>query len=366
LIPLAINSWGEEEKSALLKVVESGNYTMGAKVSEFEKMYAGYVGTKYCVACNSGSSANLLMVAAMSLRQGVGTVIAPAVSWSTSYSPFQQYGWKIKFVDIDRQTLNYDLDQLNKAYTGQELVLAVNLLGNPNDFMRFPTMDVLEDNCESMGAEYEALGRDGDRIFKANLKTGSFGIMSSHSTFFSHHIQTMEGGMVTTDDETFYEMLLCLRSHGWTRHLPKDNVLKAKVSSYEFIYPGYNVRPLEVQAAVGVEQLKKLPKFIEQRRENAERFKQKAKEKGWTVQKEIGKSSWFAFSILADDIEEVKKELDSKGIEHRPVVAGNFVKSDSIKYYDHEVFESLPNADYVHSNGLYIGNNHQPIDWSSL
>jgi CDP-6-deoxy-D-xylo-4-hexulose-3-dehydrase len=192
---------------------------MGQRVLEFEKEYAEYVGSKYCVMVNSGSSANLLMVAAMSLRQGIGTVIVPAVSWATSYAPFQQYGWELRFVDIDAHTLNYNIDALRQAYTGSELILAVNLLGNPNEFREFPSLDVLEDNCESMGAEY------------ADMRTGNFGIMSSHSTFFSHHMCTMEGGLITTDDEYFYQMLLCLRSHGWTRHLSEDNVLKAKVSA---------------------------------------------------------------------------------------------------------------------------------------
>ena len=367
MLPLAISTWGEEERNALLKVIDSGNFTMGEKVSEFENSYAQYVGTKYAVACNSGSSANLLMVAAMSLRQGVGTVIAPAVSWSTSYSPFQQYGWKIRFVDVDSETLNYDLEALNKAYTGQELILAVNLLGNPNDYMKFPSMDILEDNCESMGAEYEAIApAEDDRLYRAWIKTGAFGVMASHSTFFSHHIQTMEGGLVTTDDEYFYEMLLCLRSHGWTRHLPQNNLLKAKVSAYEFIYPGYNLRPTELVGAVGIEQVRKLPAFVRQRRENAECFKETAKKRGWKIQSEIGKSSWFAFAIQSDDIEEIKKEFDAKGIAHRPLVAGNFVNSDSIKYYDYEIHAELKNANYVHTNGIYIGNTHQPIDWKVL
>lgn len=379
-MPLAISTWGDEEREALLKVVESGNFTCGEKVKELEKSYADYVGTKFCVACNSGSSANLLMVAAMSIRQGVGTVIVPSVSWSTSYSPFQQYGWKLRFVDIDRETLNYDLEGLKKAYTGEELILAVNLLGNPNDFMKFPDINVvLEDNCESMGAEYEVAAMiDNDHMGKVTARTGKFGIMASHSTFFSHHIQTMEGGMVTTDDEYFYQMLLCLRSHGWTRNLPNDNLLKTKVGQYEFIYPGYNLRPTEIQGAIGVEQIKKLPSFVNQRRENAESFKEKAKEKGWQVQREIGKSSWFGFSILSEDIEEVKKELDSKGIEHRPIVAGNFLRSQSIQYYDFcgsigyfnggksEWLPHYPNAEYIHDHGIYIGNHHKPIDWSIL
>lgn len=350
-MPLAVSTWGEEEKQALLDVIESGMFTMGRKVSEFEKEYADWVNTKYSVMVNSGSSANLLMVAAYTLRHGVGTVIVPAVSWSTSYSPFQQYGWKLKFVDVDRDTLNYDLDALHQAYTGSELILAVNLLGNPNDYKQFPSMNLLEDNCESMGAVY------------AGMRTGNFGAMASHSMFFSHHMQTMEGGIITTDDEYYRDMLLCLRSHGWTRHLSNDNVLKAKVSAYEFIYPGYNVRPIEMMGAVGLEQLKKLEGFIGTRRNNAERWKEYCAKRGWWSQKEIGQSSWFAFAIVDDDIESIKAELTQKGIEYRPLVAGNFTRSPSIKHYDHEIHGSLPNADRVHEKGIYIGNHHQELNF---
>lgn len=354
--PLAASTWGDEERQAILDVVDSGRYTMGEKVSQFEKEYAKWVNAKYAVMVNSGSSANLLMVAAMSLRQGTGTVIVPAISWATSYAPFQQYGWKLRFVDVDRKTLNYDIDALNKVYTGDELILAVNLLGNPNAFREFPSMVCLEDNCESMGAEY------------AGMKTGNFGVMASHSTFFSHHMCTMEGGLITTDDEYFYQMLLCLRSHGWTRHLSKDNVLNAKVGAYDFIYPGYNVRPIEMAGAVGIAQLKKLPAFIKQRRENAKGFQELAVRRGWQFQHvpDWGDSSWFAFAILTDEIQTLKAELDAKGIEHRPVVAGNFLRSPSLYHYDYEESTGCPNADYVHDYGLYIGNHHQPIDWSLL
>jgi len=346
---LAVSTWDDKEKQALLDVIESGRFTMGDKVAQFEKDYAAWVNTSYAVMCNSGSSANLLMVAAYTLRFGPGTVIVPAVSWSTSYSPFQQYGWKLKFVDIDPDTLNYDIQALNEAYTGAELILAVNLLGNPNEYTQFPSMDVLEDNCESMGAEFHG------------MKTGNFGLMASHSTFFSHHMQTMEGGIITTDDEYFYQMLLCLRSHGWTRHLPENNLMGVKPSAYDFILPGYNVRPIEMMGAVGIEQLKKIDGFIQTRRENAERWKEHCAKRGWWVQKEIGKSSWFAFAIVEDNIEEIKKELTEKGIEYRPLVAGNFTKSASIKFYNYQVHGSLRNADQIHEKGIYIGNTNEEL-----
>lgn len=363
--PLAVSTWGHEERDAILNVLDSGMFTMGKKVKEFEELYAAWVGTKYAVMVNSGSSANLLMVAAYTLRNhkdwasGIRdleiveqpTVIVPAVSWSTSYSPFQQYGWKLKFVDVDKDTLNYDIEALRKTYVEGDLILAVNLLGNPNDFRWFPSMNILEDNCESMGATY------------GGFRTGNIGRMSSHSTFFSHHIQTMEGGIVTTDDEYYYQMLLCLRSHGWTRHLPEKNVFNVKPSAFEFLFPGYNVRPIEMQAAVGIEQLKKIGGFISARRENAERWKKVCQKRGWWRQEEpeTGKSSWFAFAIVDDRIEEIKKEFDEKGIEYRPIVAGNFKKSKSIEFYDCDSHD-LPNADRVHAKGIYIGNFHQKVN----
>ena len=342
MIPLSTSTWGWEEKLAAVNVLDSGNFTMGQKTREFEEAYAKYVGTKYCVAVNSGSSANLLMVAAYTLKYGPGTVIVPAVGWATSYSPFQQYGWKLVFVDIDRETLNYNPSDLWAAVEKYEdpVILAINLLGNPNDYNAFPRKcHVLEDNCEAMGAEYD--GR----------KTGSFGLMASHSTYFSHHICTMEGGMVTTDSEEFYHMLLSLRSHGWTRHLPVNNALKAKVDKFHFILPGYNVRPTEMQCAIGIEQLKKLDKFVGARRQNAACFPCK-------TQKEIGKSSWFGMLVYEPDYKQFS------GYDSRPVVTGNFLRQPVIKFYDYEVFGETPNADFIHDHAMMIGNSHECAPWA--
>lgn len=342
---LASSTWGEEEIQAVCEVVASGRLTMGERTSAYEKAFSDYIGTEYAVACNSGSSANLLMVAAYTLRYGAGAVIVPSVAWATSYSPFQQYGWRLVFLDIDRETLNYRPADLWRAaeYYEDPLILAVNLLGNPNDFNAFPRKcHVLEDNCESLGAEYD--GR----------KTGSFGLMSSHSTFFSHHICTMEGGVVTTNDEWLYQAMLCLRSHGWTRHLPKENVFGVVPGKFDFLFPGYNLRPTEMQSAIGLKQLEKLDGFVEARRENAKRFPLK-------TQREVGKSSWFGFAVFGSDVERV-----SKVCETRPVVTGNFLRSPSIKHYKHEIFGMTPNADYIHDHACFIGNHHYPVDWSFL
>ncbi|HJS82618.1 MAG TPA: DegT/DnrJ/EryC1/StrS family aminotransferase [Nitrososphaera sp.] len=344
MLPLASSTWGEEEIEAINEVVRSGRFTMGEKTKEYEQAFASYIGTKYAVACNSGSSANLLMVAAYTFRYGKGTVIVPAVAWATSYSPFQQYGWRLVFLDIDEHTLNFnpsDLWGVVEKYD-DPLILAVNLLGNPNDFNAFPRKaHVLEDNCESLGAEYD--GR----------KTGSFGRMASHSTFFSHHICTMEGGVVTTNDEYLYQMPLCLRAHGWTRNLPENNVFGVKPGKFDFILPGYNLRPTEMQCAIGLRQLEKLDGFIEARRENASRFP-------LPTQKEIGKSSWFGFAVFGDE----NVERVSKVCESRPIVTGNFLRSPSIKYYDYEVFGETTGADYVHDHACFIGNHHYRVDWT--
>lgn len=371
--PLATSSWDDDEYAALQRVIDTGRFSMGNSVADFEKVFADYIGSKYCVMVNSGSSANLLMIAALrytnnpDLRIKPGDeVIVPAVSWSTTYYPLHQYGLKIKFVDIDMQTLNYDLDQLSAAISDKtRLLFAVNLLGNPNDFKRINQLiegrDIIliEDNCESMGAEIK--GR----------KTGGFGVMGSFSSFFSHHISTMEGGMINTDDEELYHVLLSLRAHGWTRNLPKHNHVCGEKSddpfkeSFHFVLPGYNVRPLEMSGALGLEQLKKLPFMVEQRRKNA-RLMQSAltHDSGLMLQQETGSSSWFGFSLVIHPDSAVQREdllslLNKQRFECRPIVSGNFARNEVVaKYFDFEIHETLGHADYIDRQGLMIGNHH--------
>jgi len=357
--PTATSTWGNEERDAIIRVLDSGRMTMGEKTEEFEEAYAKYIGSRYCVAVNSGSSANLLMVAAYTLLNGPGTVIVPSIAWATSYSPFQQYGWDLEFVDIDRETLNYNVHDLNAAHNDGDLILAVNLLGNPNEFDRFPDETILEDNCESMGAEY--FGK----------KCGSFGLMGSHSTYFAHHMCTMEGGMITTDDKFLYEMLVSLRSHGWTRHFKPGNLHGVVPEKFTFIYPGYNVRPTDMQCAIGLEQLKKLPAFVKQRHENQESFREYAKKRGWKTQKEPhgGYSSSFGCALFTETYEELtelKKKFDETGIDYRPVMSGDFTNSPSIKYYNYSTYGDLPNTAWVEDHGIFVGNHHTKVDWSIL
>ena len=373
--PLATSSWGKEEIDAMQRVIASGMFTMGANVQAFERDFAQYIGSQHCVMVNSGSSANLLMVAALfytknprlKLQRG-DEVIVPAVSWSTTYYPLYQYGLKIKFVDIDLHTLNYDLDQLEQAVTDKtRAIMAVNLLGNPNDFERIQqiigkrNIVLIEDNCESMGASYQG------------KKAGTFGVMGSFSSFFSHHISTMEGGLIVTDDEELYQILLSLRAHGWTRNLPKHNLVCSDKSddpfeeSWRFVLPGYNVRPLEMEGAIGVEQVRKLPGLISARRENGKAFQAAmANHPDILIQKEIGESSWFGFSMVIRPGSKLTrpvlvKKLNEAGFECRPIVAGNFAKNEVVKYFDSETPFPLNNASHIDTHGLFVGNHHYEI-----
>ncbi|MBF0192693.1 MAG: DegT/DnrJ/EryC1/StrS family aminotransferase [Magnetococcales bacterium] len=371
--PLATATWDQAEYDAIHRVIDSGMFSMGAQVQAFEKAFAEYVQMPYAVMVNSGSSANLLMIAALfytqenALRPG-DEVIVPAVSWSTTFYPLHQYGLKMRFVDIDLQTLNYDLHQLAAAITDDtRLIMAVNLLGNPNDFNQIKAIvgsrniRIVEDNCESMGAEF------------AGRKAGTFGVMGSFSSFFSHHISTMEGGLIVTGDEELFHILLSLRAHGWTRNLPKVNRVCGEKSddpfqeSFRFVLPGYNVRPLEMSGAIGVEQVKKLPRLIEERRRNGQLFQEvMADHPHLLIQKELGQSSWFGFSLVIRPDSpwsraDLLARLNRLGFESRPIVAGNFTKNEVMKYLNAEIFGGLPHADHVDQNGLFIGNHHYSI-----
>lgn len=373
--PLASTTWDHEEHACLQEVIASGMFTMGPRVAQFEREFADYAGSRHAVMVSSGSAANLLMVAALCYRkQGLrlqrgDEVIVPAVSWSTTYYPLYQYGLKLKFVDIDRETLNYDLDQLAEAITpATRLVMAVNLLGNPNAFDRIAALlegrniALIEDNCESMGALFQ--GR----------QAGTFGVMGSFSSFFSHHISTMEGGLVVTDDDELHHLLLCLRAHGWTRNLPKFNHVCGEKSddpfqeSFRFVLPGYNVRPLEMSGALGSAQLRKLPAMVAVRRDNARKFLAVMQHHpALQVQREIGESSWFGFSFVVKegapfDRARLIAVLQAHRIDCRPIVAGNFAKNEVMSWFDYAIHGALANADWIDQHGLFIGNHHYPLD----
>jgi CDP-4-dehydro-6-deoxyglucose reductase, E1 len=368
---LAVNTWGREETDAIQRVIASNRFTIGPHVAAFEQAFATYHRRKYAVMVNSGSSANLLAVAALFYKkqkplQRGDEVIVPAISWATTYHPIQQYGLKLKIVDVEIDTINIDVSQLEAAMGPRtRAIMGVSILGNPAalDVMRRFADErglyFIEDNCESMDAE---LG---------GRKAGTFGHLSTFSSYFSHHISTMEGGMVTTDDRELFELVKSMRSHGWVRDLPQDSVIYEKkpddfFEAYRFILPGYNVRPIELSGAIGVEQLKKLPGMTAERRKNWLVF-QKAfgGDNRFIIQRENGKSSAFSFTIVLNpkaglSRPKIMAALKQADIGYRIITGGCITRHDVIKHYDYECVGSLPNANLVHDQGFFVGNH--PFD----
>lgn len=374
--PLCDNPWNEEEIDAINSVMETGMYTMGKNVAQYEKEFAEHFGSKYAVMVSSGSTANLLAIATLVYSGRVprgSEVIVPAVSWSTTYAPLEQFGMKLIFVDIDKETLNMDIECLKRAITSNtKLIFAVNLLGNSNDYdaineiCKNNSIIFIEDNCESLGAKYNG------------KYLGTIGLLGTYSTFYSHHMCTMEGGVVVTDDQELYEYMLSIRAHGWTRNLPAESMIYQKkedpfYESFNFIVPGFNLRPLDMEGAIGLKQLKKIDHMIDNRRKNAQYFIERMKEFSEVrVQREIGESSWFGFAIvltgnLADKRSVIVEKLVAAEIECRPIVAGNFTRNQVINYMDYCIPEQLINSDEIHYSGFFIGNhsqiNHNEVDY---
>jgi len=364
---LAASSWDHEEIEAIEKVIASDRYTIGANVAAFEEEFAAYHGKRFGVMTNSGSSANLIAVAALSfkadrpLTRG-DEVIVPAISWATTYHPLHQYGLRMKIVYVDLATLNIDVQQLERALSDRtQMICAVSILGNParldvmREFSDRNGIYFMEDNCESLDAEL------------AGRKTGTFGDLATYSFFFSHHISTMEGGMVITDDEELCHLLKSLRARGWTRDLPNASPVFDRKNTdfyeaYRFILPGYNVRPTEISAAVGRVQLRKLPDMTAQRRKNWSLFQSLfAGDPRFTIQEETGKSSAFAFTIVLNsdlnpDRERVFAAMDEADIGFRIITGGCITRHDVCRFFDFDTVGSLNNAEMAHDYGFFVGN----------
>lgn len=367
-----MDNWGKEEIDAIYAVIESNKLTMGEEVKNFESEVSKKFGSRFAIMVNSGSSANFLMLAATKIFLGKAfgpesNIIVPSVSWSTTYTPSYFLGIKLKFVDIEISNFGLNIDYVEQAIDKNTIaILTVNLLGSPSDLNRLNEIAkknnilLLEDNCESLGAELEG------------KFTGSFGLMGTHSSFFSHHLNTIEGGWITTDNEELLEILLSLRAHGWTRELSPNSRFRDKDTSdwfqskFEFVLPGLNFRPLEIEAAIGNVQLRKFDAMIEQRRKNALVFsKLIEKLPSVKIQKPLGNSTWFAFAMVFENnkIRRLVAETFKKnGIECRPIVAGNFTHQPVMKYLDYEISSKLDNSDLLDSCGLYIGNHPLPLE----
>ena len=365
--PLSSNSWGDEEALVFKQTLEKGRFTMGESVKQFESSFADKIGIQNALMVSSGSMANLVGLSALfykkhnPLKRG-DEVIVPSISWATTYYPLQQYGLKLKFLDVELDTLNIDVSRLKDALTSKtRMVVAVSILGNPcaldilREFCNDNGLYLFEDNCESMGASLNG------------KPCGTFGDIATFSTFYSHHISTMEGGIIVTKDKEIYHLAKSLRAHGWTRDIPSGSLVYEKddddfYEAYRFILPGYNARPLELSGALGVEQLKKFDSLIDIRRQNARIFVDLfADDERFIIQKENGSSSWFSFTIVLNPKILIKRSkvihaLRDAEIEFRIITGGCFLRHDVIRYFDYETVGEIVNANIIHDRGFFVGN----------
>ena len=362
-------TFGVEEIFNFTKQLITTNVTMGKQVESFEKKICEKFGFRYAVSSNSGSSANLLMISALMsnlyskrLKKN-DEIIVPALAWSTSIFPLTQYGLKPVFVDCDLKTMNIDIGQVKKAISKKTKgILTIPIYGNPCEMNELTKickkkgLVLLEDTCESMGAKYN------DKFL------GKFGLASSFSFYFSHHITCLEGGVTVTDDYELAEIMKIIRSHGWIRNVQeKEKWIKnyPKIDpNFLFVNEGYNLRLTEPQARMGITQIKKLDSFIKKRRNNADNLMNLMKEFNdfFTYQHEKKESfhTWFGFTIIIKDIKVIDRRklcnfLNKNKIETRVIVSGNFASQPVVKTFKHSVIGDLANANKIMTNGFSIG-----------
>ena len=371
---LSPNSFSNKDMIEGIKVLLSKKITMSNTVKKFEKKFAKFIGTKYALMVNSGSSANLLATFAMvnpmkknKLKPGDECLI-PSLCWSTSLWPIVQAGLKPKFVDVDPKTLNISLKDLEKKISKKtKAIVVVNVLGNSTDMEKLKKIinkykiKLIEDNCESLGSKFK------------NKYLGSFGEFGTFSFYYSHQITSGEGGMIVCNDKKNYEIIHSLRSHGW------DRGLKNNKNDFNFINSGFNLRPTEVSAAIGYNQFKKLNYFKKIRSINRKKIISSIKNsKKWSGQftfieaiKKL-KPSWFGLPILIDKKFLFKKKrflnyLNKNGIETRPIISGNFLNQPSIKLYKlNKNKEKFKYAQEIEDRGFFIGIHTSPISEKKL
>lgn len=364
-------SFGEEEIQAATDQMRTTQVTMGKQVRKFEEQCAEYFGSKYALMCNSGSSANLLAVAAALYNPVTKTmlgdeVIVPALSWATTVWPVIQYGFTPVFVDCDRDTLNFDYDKLEAAITPHtKAIMAVHVYGNPCDMGILTALakkyhlTLIEDTCESMGATFN------------DKKVGTFGDIGTMSLYYSHHITTFEGGLCFTDDFNLIERMRILRAHGWSREADNRAEYEKQYPDIDprfiFLDAGYNLRPTEVQAVIGMKQLPKLDGFMLARRKarNLYKIRLRKYEEYFRFQQEQvrGVANWFGFCLtLKDKCPFTRKQitdfLQRNGVETRPIIAGNIARHPALKLYNHRIAGNLDTADNIMQRGFAIGCHH--------
>ena len=369
-VPLNAPTFGTDEVMEAIECLLSQNVTMGDKVKAFEAQFAEYLGVRHAVMVNSGSSANLLVLAAATnpawsspLRLQAGDeVLVPAVTWSTTLWPVINMGCVPVLVDADPKTLSMCPKAAARAITPRtRAIFLAHILGNACDMQAYKDLAanhnllLLEDSCESLGTKFRG------------LPTGRFGLAATFSFFFSHHITTIEGGMITTDDDEFAELLRCLRAHGWTRHMSNRKEIEARYPHIDprflFINVGYNLRATEIQAAFGLHQLPKLADFNVRRRQIAHQLLerlQSVRELDFIAPTADTEHTWFGFPVLmkpefADRHAGFVAHLEKNGIETRPIIAGNLAVQPALQLFPHRLGGPLPGADRIQKTGVYWG-----------
>lgn len=377
IVKLHEPTFGPEEIFAFTEQMISTNVTMGRKVKDFERKFSSKFSFKYGVTSNSGSSANLLMIAALSsckkkYLEKDDEVIVPALTWSTSVFPLSQYNLVPVFVDSDLMTLNIDTNKIEEAITPKtRAIMVVHIYGNPckmDEIVKIAkkhNLILIEDSCESMGSFYKG---------KA---VGSFGIASSFSFYFSHHITCMEGGITVTKDFELSETMKIIRSHGWIRNVEKPKVFHKKFKDIDkkflFVDEGYNLRITEPQAVMASKQLEKLNSFVNIRKKNAKLLKSLLNDfKSYFFFQqttEDSEHSWFGFPItLKENVgfsrNQICDFLNKRNIETRVLVAGNLARQPALKYIKHRS-KSLDVCNYIMKNSFSIGI-HQGVNKESI
>lgn len=374
-VPLSFNSVGDEEISAAEEVLRSGFLTQGKRVAEFEARLAEYHGVRHAIVVNSGSSANLVGIEAVvqlsRLRPDLirGTiepgdeVIIQGLNWPSTLKPLSNLGLVPVFCDVDPDSLNAGPEDIEAVRTERtRMVVAVPVLGNPahlDELERYceeHDLVLFVDGCESLGA-----------TLSDDRKVGSIGIATAFSFYFSHHITTIEGGVLLTDDEHVADLAYALRAHGWSRNLRLDEFLQYDSSRVDprfcFVIPGYNVRSTDLNAAIGIVQLPKLDALVAARRriaqarvETLDGFQERVKVPG---SGDFTGHSWMTFPLLFSSPEgrlRAQNMLEGLGVETRPIIVGNVLRHPIIRNLTISPEQrELPVCDRIFENGLMIG-----------
>ncbi len=362
MIRLAENTITHEELLALSEwIPNSPQLTKGPLVIEFEKKFASFTGTKHCVMVNSGSSANLLM--AYSLLEGNylknKKVVVPAISWITTLSPFLQFGFDVLLCDSNNVNLGLDTQKLEEIFIKEKpaLLILVHVLAHLNDMEEINRLcekyDVIliEDACEALGTS-DVNGK----------KAGNLSLAGSFSFYYGQHISTIEGGAVTTNDTKLYNLMLSIRSHGWSRDVDsnfkeewkKEFSIDDVREFYTFYYPGFNLRSTDLNAFIGISQLDKMEEIIKVRENNYNLYNKFLEGKYWKQESKYSELSSFAYGTIVENRMEVFNHLKKNNIEVRPLICGSMGKQPFwIKKYGHTPLEV---ADVIHDYGLYLPN----------